>query len=70
MSNSEHCKWHAEHRLDGVNEKISQTLSGRKLSEETKMKMSKPKSEEHRKNISKAFKGRHWKLIDGKRVWY
>lgn len=27
-------------------------------------------SEEHKKKIAKARKGRHWKLVDGKRVWY
>ena len=27
-------------------------------------------SEEHKKRVSEANKGRHWKLVDGKRVWY
>ena len=27
-------------------------------------------SEEHKKKISEAYKGKHWKLVDGKRVWY
>ena len=27
-------------------------------------------SEETKKKISKAHKGMHWKLVDGKRVWY
>lgn len=38
--------------------KISDTLKGRHLSEETKHK------------LSKAIKGKHWKLVDGKRVYY
>jgi len=30
----------------------------------------KPKSEETKRKLSDAFKGKHWKLVDGKRVWY
>ena len=30
----------------------------------------KPKSEETRRKLSEAKKGKHWKLVDGKRVWY
>lgn len=44
--------------------KISGTLKGRKLSEETRKKMS-----EALKGNTNA-KGKHWKLVDGKRVWY
>jgi hypothetical protein len=36
--------------------KIANTLSGRKLTDETKTKMRKPKSEEHRRKISEARK--------------
>ena len=59
---------------------------GLKHSEETRKKMSesrkgKSKSEEHKRRISEAMKGknkgktspnkgRHWKLVDGKRVYY
>ena len=48
-------------------------------SDETKKKMSeshigKPKSEEHKRKLSEAHKGQrkgmHWKLVDGKRIWY
>ena len=28
------------------------------------------KSEEHKKKISDSIKGKHWKTIQGKRVWY
>ena len=50
-------------------------LYGKHLSEETKKKMSEAKkgkkfSEEHKKKIGEAHKGMHWKLVDGKRVWY
>ena len=27
-------------------------------------------SEETKKKLSEAYKGKHWKLVDGKRVWY
>ena len=51
---------------------------GKKFSEEWKRKISeslkgrkKPiRSDEHRKKQSEAIKGKHWKLVDGKRVWY
>ena len=54
---------------------------GKKRSEETKRKMSeaqkghqtwnkgKKMSEETKKKLSEAMKGRHWKLVDGKRVY-
>ena len=29
-----------------------------------------PCSDEQRKKISESMKGKHWKLVDGKRVWY
>lgn len=65
-------------------------MTGKNHSDETKKKMKKPKSEEHKKNIGVsgttyistltdnqridkygAFtKGKSWKLIDGKRVWF
>lgn len=46
---------------------------GHKHSEESKIKMRKPKSipcsEEHKNKLSKINSGRTWKIIDGKRVW-
>ena len=58
--------------------KLSESLKGRKhghLSEETKKKISdvhkgKQISEETKIMLSKYWKGKHWKLVDGKRVWY
>lgn len=29
-----------------------------------------PHSEETKRWLSEVFKGKHWKLVDGKRVWY
>lgn len=65
--------------------KISEANKGKKLSEEHKKHLKgrvgpmkgKHHSEEAKEKISKAFKGRstwnkgrHWKLVDGKRVFY
>lgn len=59
--------------------KLSEANKGKKRSDETKRKMSearkgKPKSEEHKEKLSEACKGQHkgktWKLVDGKRVWF
>lgn len=53
--------------------------TGKHHSEETRKKMSEarkgiPHSEEAKKRMSEAHKGKnkgkHWKLVDGKRVWY
>ena len=55
---------------------------GKPMSEEQKKKQSeamkghtgywqrKHRSEETKKKISAKLKGKHWKLVDGKRVWY
>lgn len=50
-------------------------MYGKCHSKETRKKMSeakkgKPKSEETRKKMSAVRKGKHWKLVDGHRVWY
>lgn len=59
--------------------KISNSMKGKKHSDETKNKMSKTKkgkifSIEHKNNLSKNhshhWKGRHWKIVENKRVWY
>ena len=61
--------------------KISESHKGKHLSEETKKKLSeanigKKMSEQTRKKMSESRKenpgpkGKHWKLVDGKRVWY
>ena len=56
-------------------------LMGHYVSDETKEKirkanignknwLGKHRSQETKDKISKALTGRHWKLVDGKRVWY
>lgn len=56
-------------------QKISEAKKGKTPSEETKRKISeakkgKPLSEEAKRKLSAAKKGSHWKLVDGKRIWY
>ncbi len=55
--------------------KIGEASKRRHPSEETRRKMSEaqkghPVSEEARRKSSEFCKGKHWKLVDGKRVWY
>ena len=56
-------------------QKISEAKKGKTRSEETKRKISEAQkgkllSEEHRAKIRATKQGRHWKLVDGKRIWY
>jgi group I intron endonuclease len=59
--------------------KLSETNKGHKVSEETKKKISEAQkslklSEEHRRKLSETHKGihkgKHWKVVNGKRFWY
>jgi hypothetical protein len=55
--------------------KIGEAKKGKHPSEETRRKMSvslkgHPVSEESRRKTSEFCKGKHWKVVDGKRVWY
>lgn len=63
------------------NRNIGEGNKGKHRSEETRRKLSermkgdqrnkgKKRSTETRKKIGAAHKGMHWKLVDGKRVWY
>ena len=72
-------------RSEEIRRKIAESHKGKHHTEETRKKISKNNkgmkgkhhSEETRKKISEAHKGKsssckgkHWKLVDGKRVWY
>ena len=62
--------------------KLSEARKGKPLSEEAKRKLSeafkgkpngrkgKHHSEESKAKLGAGKKGRHWKLVDGKRIWY
>ena len=41
-----------------------------KISESMKGKKHQPLSTEHKRKISESHKGRHWKIENGKRIWY
>jgi len=70
---SEACKGernpqYGKHPTEGTKKKISEALKGKKygpMSEEHKRKISETKRKQ-----SEARKGRHWKIVDGKRVYY
>ena len=71
MSNSRKGKHHSEE----TKIKISNAQKGIPLSEETRLKMSEAKKgkhlrEETKHKISESHKGRHWKIENGKRIWY
>lgn len=58
---------HAEHRSLHKKDKTHTEEHRRKMSESLK---GRSLSEEHRRKLSESFKGKHWKLVDGRRVWY
>ena len=47
-------------KQDYVKAKISKALKGRVVSEETRHKLSKPKTEEHKRKLSEAKKGKKY----------
>ncbi len=54
---------------------LSKANKGKHLSKETRKKIGEARkgmkmSEETKNILSDAFKGKHWKLVEGKRVWY
>ena len=63
---------------DETRRRMSEAAKGKTMTDESRRKMSEaqkgrkrgPLTAETRRNISEAIKGKHWKLIDGKRVWY
>lgn len=66
-------KHHSEEtrkKLSEINKGNKYSL-GHKVSEEHKKKISEAnKGHNKGKKMSEAKKGKHWKLVDGKRVWY
>lgn len=59
MTRSEHTKLHnLIKKENGEYKKVSATLTGR------------PHTEEHKKHIGDFCRGKHWKVENGKRVWY
>lgn len=82
LTRSEHRSLHSKGKEPWNKGKTCMPYSGKPRSEETKAKISasskgKHNSEEAKKKMSKAHKGKpsntkgkHWKLIDGKRVYY
>lgn len=80
LTNAEHNALHkkGKNHSEETKTKISATLKGRKLppfSEEHKAKIGEASkgrkhSEEAKSKMSAVHKGKHWKLVDGHRVWY
>lgn len=71
--------WNGKHHSEESKKKMSESHKGKKLSEEHRKKLSevgkgKHHSEETKMKISEAKKGQHkgmhWKLVNGKRVWF
>ncbi len=71
-----------KHHSEDAKRKNSEAHKGHQTSEETRRKLSEAKkdeknpmkgkhhSEDTRRKMSDTKKGKHWKLVDGKRVWY
>ena len=71
-----------KHLSDATRRKMSESHKkqvpwnkGKPMSEEQKRKIAEANkgrkmTEEQRRNYSEAHKGKHWKLVNGKRVWY
>lgn len=62
-------------RSEETKAKISESMKGKAFSDEHKKKLSEAKkgivfSDEHKKKLSEIRKGKHWKMVDGKRIWY
>lgn len=71
-----YCKDYAkiENYKKAIND-TSQVWECHHMSEESKRKNSeahkgKKMTNENKENLSQLWKGKHWKLVDGKRVWY
>ena len=74
--------WKGKQFSEETKKKISEAKKGKPRSEDTKKKLSeshkgqicwlkgKHWSEEMKQRLSEAHKGKHWKLVNGKRVYY
>ena len=71
-----HEPWNKGKRLSDEHKKaVSESNKGRVVSDETKLKIAesnrnKRRSDETRHRLSESHKGKHWKLVDDKRVYY
>lgn len=72
---------HSKPHSEETKRKLSKAHKGKKLSEEHRKKLSevgkgntnalgKKRTEEQKKKLSEIYRGKHWKVVDGKRVWY
>ena len=64
-----------KHHSEETKKKISEAEKGKPKPEETRKRMSKAQkgrliSEEHKRKLSESHKGKHWKLVEGKKVYY
>ena len=61
-----------KHHSEETRKKISESMKGRHLTEETRKKISEARkgAAPHNKDGLGVNAGKHWKLIDGKRVYY
>lgn len=64
-----------QHYSEETKEKMSNSHKGEKHSEEIRRKIGlgnkgKKRTEGYKRKLSELYKGKHWKLVDGKRVWF
>lgn len=66
---------YGKHHSEEAIQKMRESHLGKTPSEETRQKLreahlDKHHSEETKQKIAEHFKGKHWKVVDGKRIWY
>ena len=72
---AEHNPWLGKHLPAETRRKLSEANKGHFVSDETRQKIGasekgKPLSDETKAKLSEAMKGKHWKIVDGKQVWF
>lgn len=71
LTRAEHVKIHNAERSKETLIKISEASKGNQYRNgKPAWNKGKHASEESKEKMSEAKKGKHWKLVDGKRVWY